>query len=333
VTAPGTNPDGPTIDRTLTLHWKADWGAANLVRVCGWLAQEVGDRAGVGTRSAIWTGRGFVDNVLAVVNGEVDLALATPGDFVTMATRGIGPYEGSAHPNLRALGTVPQTDCLIAAVGADVAAELGVSSFAAWREAKAGLRVATGLDDGVNHVGMAAAKIMEYHGVGKDELERWGGSVSAWDRPDLCTELYRTGAADVILQEAVMAPYWSAAVEERPTVFLPMEEPVLARLHDELGWSNRVLPAGYLPTQEQDVLALDFSDFLLITTDTFPEDVAYLITWCLVHTREAIERQYRHVPVNRSSITYPLDPAKMRQTTIALHPGAARFYDEYEAAL
>ena len=47
-----------------------------------------------------------------------------------------------------------------------------------------------------------------------------------------------------------------------------------------------------------------------------PDDVAHLIAWCLGETRGALERQYRHLPPNRSPVSYPLDPAKMARTPI-----------------
>jgi uncharacterized protein len=57
-----------------------------------------------------------------------------------------------------------------------------------------------------------------------------------------------------------------------------------------------------------------------------PADVAHLITWCLVETREAIERQYRHIPADRSPLTYPLDPIQMSRVPIPLHPGASEYF-------
>ena len=74
---------------------------------------------------------------------------------------------------------------------------------------------------------------------------------------------------------------------------------------------------------------LDFSDFLVMVRADMPEDVAYLITWCMGETRAVLEAQYRHIPPERSPVSYPLDPAKMARTPIPLHPGAARYYGEH----
>src|SRR5262245_24568883 len=135
----------PRLNRSITLHFYGDWGQANLHRVCGWLAQEVGDRSGPHSRFAIWNGRGGTDAVRAVGRGQVDVALSTPAAFVTTALDGRGPYRGEAFPHLRALGSVPQLDRLVLAVSAEV----GVRSFADIRERRIPLRIATSPDDGV----------------------------------------------------------------------------------------------------------------------------------------------------------------------------------------
>ena len=50
--------DEPRLDRPVTLAFRGDWGQANMHRICGWLAQEIGDRSPPGSRFAIWSGRG-----------------------------------------------------------------------------------------------------------------------------------------------------------------------------------------------------------------------------------------------------------------------------------
>lgn len=92
------------------LHFQGDWGLANLHRVCGWLAQEVGGRAGPHTRIATRSGRGGADNVRGLRPGRAGRARV---------------YAGKAYPHLRAIGVVPQRDRLV--VGVDAA--LGVTTF------------------------------------------------------------------------------------------------------------------------------------------------------------------------------------------------------------
>src|SRR5262245_40162666 len=160
----------PSLNRSITLHLYGDWGQANLHRVCGWLAQEIGDRSGPHSRFAIWNGHGGTDAVRAVGRGQVDVALATPAAFVTLALDGRGPYIGEAFPELRALGSVPQTDRLVLAVSA----ELGIHSFAELRERQVPLCISTSQDDGINHIGLAVQRIMALEGLPRATFESWG---------------------------------------------------------------------------------------------------------------------------------------------------------------
>ncbi len=66
----------------------------------------------------------------------------------------------------------------------------------------------------------------------------------------------------------------------------------------------------------------------MLVHEEMPDDVAHLLTWCMVHTSHAIERQYHHIPSERSPLNYPFEPDRMRDTPIPLHPAAARCYDE-----
>ena len=115
----------PHIDRAVTLHFQGDWGQANLHRICGWLAQEFNDRGGPGSRTAIWTGRGGTDAVDAIVKHDVDLSMVVPSYVGYSAVAGVGMFDGTPHPELRALGVMPQDDRLVFAVGA----EHGVRTF------------------------------------------------------------------------------------------------------------------------------------------------------------------------------------------------------------
>lgn len=233
----------PFIDRPLILHMQADWGMVNLTRVCGWLGQELTDRSAEGTRIAIWNGRGFVDNVRAVGRGEVDLAVATPAAFVTAALDGRGPYIGEAFPHLRAIGTVPQRDRLVFALRSS----LGISSFEELRTSRPRLRLTTSGNDGINHVGIAAAETLSRSGV---DLSGWGGQLLEHERPFECLADVLEHRADAIVHEAVMLPGWQQMATEM--TFLSIEEPVLASLEADFGWPSRRHPSRLLPRGPRD---------------------------------------------------------------------------------
>jgi len=312
----------PRIDRSITLHVKGDWGQANLHRIWGWLAQEINDRCGPYSRTAIWTGRGGADAVQAVGRGEVDISLAVPACFVPMALDGSGIFKGEAFPHLRALGTMPQTDRLIFAVRA----QHGITSFADLRGKKPALVIATCQDDGVNTIGFAAQRMMECAGIPRAELDRWGGRYLESERPIDSTEAVRTGKADAVIHEAIMTPYWKALADEIELDFLPVEPAVLAKMRADYHWPGAEVAAGYLRGIKAPLQALEFSDFAMVCRADLPDDLAYLIAWCMCERREAIERAYRHLAPERSPVTYPLVPAKIAKTPIPLHPGAERYY-------
>jgi TRAP-type uncharacterized transport system substrate-binding protein len=314
----------PRLKRSVTVQFQGDWGGANLHRILGWLSQELMDRTGPFSRFGIWSGRGVVDSALAVGRGQVDVALAVPTHFMPMMLTGKGIAKGEAFPNLRALGTMPQTDRLVVAVRA----EHGIRSFEDFRKKALKLRIVTSPDDGINTVGYTAQRMMEAAGLPRAMIESWGGSYIERERPDACVALVREGKADAIIHEAVMTPWWQDLANNVDMAWLPQEEKTLATMEREYGWPRATLKAGYFRGMNEEFTTLDFSDFLMIARDDLPDDVAYLLAWCMCERREGLERGLRHIPPERCGITYPLDPKKIAKTSIPLHPGAERYYRE-----
>ncbi|WP_424187816.1 TAXI family TRAP transporter solute-binding subunit [Actinokineospora sp. G85] len=310
-------PEEPRIRRSLTLHLKGDWGTANLHRVCGWIAQELTDRSGPHTRVAIWNGRGFSDSVRAVGRGEVDIAMTTPAAFATAALDARGVYRDESFPELRALGVVPQRDRLVVGVHKSI----GATTFAELRDLKPRLTVATSVDDGVNHVGLAAHALLDRAGV---DVPGWGGEFLADERPFESFEHVLAGRANAVVHEAVMLPHWQRFGPEFD--FLEVEPEVLAALEADFGWPAATVDDEFFPGRGA-FRTLDFSDFLVLTRGDLPDDVAHAVAWVLGETRHVLEQQYRHLPPERSPVTYPLDPPTMGRSPIPLHPGAARYYD------
>jgi TRAP transporter TAXI family solute receptor len=312
----------PRIDRKIVLQFQGDWGQANLHRICGWLMQEVGDHCAAGSRFAVWAGRGGSDAIEAVVNRDVDMAFMVPAISVRMALDGTGVFQGKPQKSIRALGTMPQTDRLIMAVRR----ETGLTSFADLRAKKPALKITTSPDDGVNMIGYAAQRMMEFAGIPRATLESWGGKYIEWERPNDCVAQVKSGAADAIIHEAVMTHYWHDLADSTDLTFLPVEPSVVAEFEKRYRWTGATLPKGYMRGMDSDYQGLEFSDFLAVARDDMPDDVAYLIAWCMCERRANIERQYAHIPPLRSPVTYPLDPKKIGQTSIPLHPGAERYY-------
>lgn len=313
----------PALERAVTLTFQGDWGQANMHRICGWLCQEVGDRSAPGSEFLIRSGRGGADAIDAVLSGDVDVAIMTPTAAMGMIRAGVGPLAVDGVDRLRALGTLPQRDRLVTCVDAT----LGISSMAELAGRLPELRIATSPDDGINLVGLAAHRQLRAIGVEPAALLDAGGSFLYHERPFPAIAAFREGAANVLIHEAIMMPAWQRATENRHVVYLDAAPAVLTAF-GEWHWPSAVVQHGYLPDLEHDLTALEFSDFLVLCTDDLPDDVSALIAWCMVATRDALEAQYRHLPPDRSPLTYPLDPRAIASAPIALHPAAAAIYAE-----
>lgn len=315
---------GPRIDRSVTLHMQGDWGLANMHRMLGWLTSGFCEHAGPASRTAIWTGMGGRGNVRAVSDGLIDVAVMTPACLLAGAIDGTGAFDGEAHPGVRALGVLPQRDVMAFAIRP----EPGFTDFAGIVAAAPPLRIAVAPDDGDNLLGWGGQRLLEAVGLSRTVLESWGGGYVEHLHPSACLDAVLRGEADAVVQEAIMGPWWRNAVAEADLRFLSLPPDSLAAVAQTWGWPVATLPANYLDGQPEPVTTLDFADFALVVRDDMPEDVAHLLAWCLSETRGQLEAQFRHIPPERSPLTYPLDPDAMARTPIPLHPGAERHYRE-----
>ncbi len=316
----------PSIQRSLELRCVGDWGQANFHRILSWLTQEFCDRAGPASRTMILSLRdGGLDSPLQVHNGQADVGICTPAGMLEAATDGREIFRTTGPlPDLRCLAVLPQRDRMMFAVKRS----LGLHSFAEIREKEPPLRIAVSADDGTNFIGYVAARILEAHGLDEKTVQSWGGSWVKACRPEQVLALVETGQADAVIQEAIMTPWWRNLIERRTLVPIRVEEGPMAQLSTRVGFRASVVQAHFWDAIDQDVLCVDFSDFLVLVRADMPDDVARLLTWCLVTTRETLEAQYKHIPPERSPLSYPLDPVKMAQSSLPLHPAAERFYRE-----
>ncbi|KAL2825355.1 hypothetical protein BDW59DRAFT_74364 [Aspergillus cavernicola] len=316
----------PSIKRSIELRCVGDWGQANFHRILSWLTQEFCDRAGPTSRTIILSLRdGGLDSPLQVHNGQADLGICTPAGLLEAAATGKEIFESTGPmPDLRCLAVLPQHDRMMFAVNPS----FGVRLFAEIREQKLPLRIAVSIDDGTNLIGYVSARILEAHGLDEKTVQSWGGSWVKACRPEQVLALVETGQADAVIQEAIMTPWWRNLIESRALVPVPVEEGPMAQLTSRIGFQPSAVQASFWNTVNEDIACVDFADFLLLVRADMPDDVALLLTWCLVETRETLEAQYKHIPPERSPLSYPLDPTKMAQSTLPLHLAAERFYRE-----
>lgn len=318
--------DAPRIDRSITLNLVGDWGQATFHKILGWLSQEFCDRAGPRSRTRIWTICGGGSEAIPLVhNGEADLCVVTPNQLMPGAISGQGIFaQYGPMPHLRALAVLPQRDRMILAVHP----KFGVQSFEDIRQKSPALEIATSKDDGTSFIGYVATQLLAAHGVTTETLQKSGGKFVEFTRPHECLAAALDGRANAVIQEAIMLPEWNKLVEHHGWIPIQVEAQALQNLSQTIGLSSVRLPEKFWSTRPEEIQALDFSDFLLVVRHDMPNDVAELFTWCLVHTRVNLERQFKHIPSEKSALTYPLDPVAMSKTSLELHPGARKVYQD-----
>jgi TRAP-type uncharacterized transport system substrate-binding protein len=301
----------------LGLRFMGDWGAFNLTRICGWLAYEVWNRTGGRPSSVIHTGRGMGDNVRALARGEVDVAVATPAQFVQMAREGRGIFADDAVPQVRAIGSLPHADALLFALPAS----LGIRTFAQLRDARPPLRVAMSADDGESFMGFGTAALLRVSGLTPDDFEPVYG-----EDPSECVAHVEAGRADAIIQEAIMTPWWAEMAEHHDLAYLSLEPDGVAALERDYGLTTVDVPAGFLRGMDAPVSAIDFAGWLVCVREDLDDDIAALLASIMLETSDVLERQYTHIPVRSSPLAYPITPAKLAQTVVPLHRGAEQCY-------
>lgn len=311
---------GPMLERSVNVRFVGDIGMANFHRMAGWLVMEVAARSGPYTKTAVLNGDGFVQSVRQVARGDAEFAIVTPASFATMALRGIGPYEGEAMPDLRAVAVVGHEDRLLLALDS----KYGITKLSELRHVKPPFTVASAPDTGTNHVGMAVTAMLNAVGVSRADIERWGGRFAYHDYPMQCADMAYAGRADGLWHEAIMGGHWQRYLERASVSLVSIDDDVLSVVEDRFGWRRKSLPASYFPGHEAEIDTLDFSGYLILTRADVPEDLVEVVAWALIHRASMLEHLYAHIPPERRAVVFPLTHEVFNVQGIELHSGAAR---------
>jgi len=106
----------------------------------------------------------------------------------------------------------------------------------------------------------------------------------------------------------------------------------MAELSRRFDYRRNVVPKDtYGPgIPAEDIPAVDYSDWLVLTNANVPDDIAYMATKVAVEDRvRGYEMIYWGQTDRQRSADIPIDPKLMwRNVGVALHPGAERYYRE-----
>lgn len=305
------------------LRFKGDWGGANLTRAAGWFAQWVWEHTPDHRLSVIHTGRGMGDNLEAVADGSIDVALATPGSFARLAREGRGPFEGRALPGLVAIGVFSHRDAMIPVVRAD----LGLRTLADVAAYDGPLRISLGLDDPNGFMGLAGNMVLETAGIDLARVVGNGGSITRHERPFDSVADLRDGRADLMVSEAIMTPDWQRMAQERDVSFLSLTDDEAEVLKRRWDIDTIELRPGYFAGADHPITAMDYGDWIVVASQDLEDEIAALLARAFIENGQAIARGYQHLPLEYSPLRYPIDFRVASLTPIPLHPGAQQAYD------
>jgi hypothetical protein len=265
---------------------------------------------------------GDLTSVSAVAKGEAELGITTPPACATMAYRGVGPYHKKMD-KLRAILSFPHDDRMVWAVPA----ESGIKSIEELKDKK--LRFMVPGND--SPIGFAVEKILEAYGMPLQERAASGWEVSHEDYLFKVVTAAIQGKSDMVVHEGRKTPPWEKLTKSREMIFLPIRDDVLDNLVKDYGFRRAVLSKGMIDgAVKRDTPTLDWSGWLLFTRNDVDDDLVYLITKIVVEYKHLFEMSFKGLPLEKSDLVYPIDPAEIwKNVGVPLHPAAERYYREH----
>src|SRR5579871_139930 len=219
------------------------------------------------------------DIVLAVGRGELDLGTLNPSALLTMAYRGVGPFDEPLP--VRAIAIMPSFDLM----GFALAQGTGCTSLAEVRERRVPLRVS--LRDDPSHTPLIAVdQVLGAEGFSLADIEAWGGVVqyvaNTPSHPDRLRGM-RSGTIDAVFDEGIGT--WGGVALEAGFRFAQLQDSTLARM-ETIGWPLLSLRERF-PDLPQDLMTISFSGWPLYTHADLPEETGYRIAEALYRARDA----------------------------------------------
>jgi TRAP transporter TAXI family solute receptor len=312
-------------------HLVISAGRSNFPRLAAWLLNSVNDQFPDAEFSGeiLFTGSGYGIELKNIQRKVAQLAITTPPATAHMSYNGVGIFP-QANPNLRGFFRIGQRDPITFAVPAD----MGVNSVEDLIQRKVPVKIATGHVDGDDTTGFLFAEVIKAYGVSIAQLQAWGGQVVpfSWAGPALRGMI--AGKADSIFHEAsvINQPLWKPLNEQRPMRVLSIRQDVIDAM-SKFGFRkyDRIISKGSYPGILDDVVTIDYSDWIVVGDASIPDDLAYKIAKGAAEGVNAWNRQDPSLNTEESGALGNLraDPKTMwKNIGVPLHPGAERYFRE-----
>ena len=262
-----------------------------------------------GVRCNAYNTGGSVYNVLAIVSGELDVAI-TRSDLVVRSHEGSAPFD--------TFGKIPQIRFITALYDNPVAVIAKADSDIKTFDDFLGQRINIG-----------------NMGSGKRSVSDMLFEITKWKHDDFSTVLelgtskmgkaFCKGEVDILINAMGMPdPFYDNLVNDCGAVFLDIPQSIMGKvLQQGPYFVETKIPAGLYESNPKDIRTFG-NKAVLITSSRVHEDTIYLLTKAIF---DDLERFNKIHPALTTST-----PASMLRGAIdvPIHPGAARYYKENE---
>jgi TRAP-type uncharacterized transport system substrate-binding protein len=314
---------GPKLDKKMDFKIAGGMRLGPSTLIGAWLAQ--GLRKHLAKGSTFTMQAGGEDPLTQVATGKADLCYSTTHS----ANSTLAAKSGSElYTKLRAICSLPKRDWYQFVVPSS----LNVSSIEEVIEKRIPLRLAVPSGSTPSGINKTQHFVLSGYGINPLDIEKWGGKLIRGEssRPHEHIGRALRGDADAVFEDGIAAKHWWDLFATREMKILPIKEEILARAHRELGYKSAIIPRGwyYGRVPDREIPTLDSSGFVVLVNEDMDDELAYLLAKCAVEYKAEIEAEFNILPVERSSLTYPLIPLDMAKDTgrIPLHKGAERYF-------
>jgi uncharacterized protein len=263
-------------------------------------------------------GSSTVEGVHAVACQEASLAMVNPAAVLTMAYRGLPPFD-EPQP-VRLIGVIPSRDQILFAIRADT----GLRTFEEIGARRYPLRIAMrGQPDHCLHLMFAQIALAAGFSVG--DLLSWGGAIlkkGGVPRPhSVQFQALDRGEVDAIFDEGVS--FWLDEALNRDMTILSLADATLGRL-EQAGFRRAMIAQAHHERLPADVHTVDFSGWPIFVHEALPYALVTQICAALEARKALIPwEQDGPLPVERMCRDAPDTPID-----VPLHPAAERFWRE-----
>lgn len=261
---------------------------------------------------------GGIGNPTLVERGKAQIGLSQVATAVWAWHGQTNAYKGVQHRRIRALVGGLNSVWVTALVREQYVQQTGRATLEEILTAQPAPRIV--MKPPGSTVPVVADEILRFCGVNRDWIEANGGSimqVSVSQIPDMIGD----GRADLYFETAIKGhPSLTETATLTPVRFLDFPPALLERLAQK-GMTPKPLPAWF-KGQTRPVASVDCGT-VLIARDDLPDATAYLIAKTLCERREVMEQAHR-----AWADFQPEFSARIDNTGVPLHPGAAQYFKE-----